>query len=660
MLLLRSRLSACSLATAAAAILLTAPARAQDAAPDQSVPLDPTSQIEPIPDLGIDWPDLAAPDQTPPPAPPAGKAAKPAGETTTDVVANRRYRVVLEGLENIGGEELRTRFNALSALVQNEDKAANAAQIDRRARQDEDLLNELLRAYGYYDATVMTRVETAADGRLTVMLEAEPGALYRFSEVALPGLEAAGSKAGELRRAFDVGTEDPVNAEKVTAARNNLALRLGREGFVFAKVGEPDVVVDHDTRTATLSVAVQPDGAKRFGQIRVEGKKLFGPKHLGRIARFRPGEPYDSAKIDDFRRALIQTSLVSSVSLTPVQTAQPDVVDIAVKLERAPPRTIAGELGYGTGEGVRAEVSWTHRNLIKPEGAVTFRGVAGTREQLLGASLRRSNFKRRDQVLNAQITASHTKRDAYDARTFTLGGGIERLTNIIWQKKWTWSYGAELVASDERDVIASTGQPRRRTYFIGALPTSLSYDGSNDLLDPTRGYRLSARVSPEVSLQGSAFGYVKAQIDGSVYVPLSEKITLAGRARLGSISGASRDRIAPSRRFYSGGGGSVRGYGYQKIGPVDVNGDPVGGRSLAEVALEARVRFGNFGVVPFIDAGNLYSETLPRFTGLRYGAGIGVRYHTNFGPIRLDVGTPLNPRRGDSRVAVYVSLGQAF
>ena len=119
--------------------------------------------------------------------------------------------------------------------------------------------------------------------------------------------------------------------------------------------------------------------------------------------------------------------------------------------------------------------------------------------------------------------------------------------------------------------------------------------------------------------------------------------------------------IAPSRRFYAGGGASVRGYGFQAIGPRDANNDPIGGRSLAEFSIEARVRtFGNFGVVPFLDAGNISTSPLPRLTGLRFGTGLGVRYYSNFGPIRLDVGTPINPQRGDSRIAVYVSLGQAF
>ena len=622
-------------------------------APADEAPLDPDSPLQPLPDLGVDWPDIAAP------------AAAPKGPTAsrnTDAAAERRYTVRLEGLDAIeDAARLRTRFDELSTLVDGQGKPANVAQIDRRAREDEDTMRELLRAFGHYDGTAQARVGGAdASGRIVVTMAIEPGPIYRYASVALPGIAAAGDKEAGLRRAFSVTRNDPVDAEKLIAAQMALKVELGREGFAFAKVGEPEVVVDHETRSAILSLAVAPGGERRFGQIVIQGRSLFGPRHLGRIARFRPGDPYDAALLDDLRRALIATSLVSSVQITPVETADPGTVDIAVHLERAPRRTVAAEAGYGTGEGARFEVSWTHRNLVKPEGAVTFQGIAGTQEQLLGAALRRSNFKQRDQVLNAQIIASHTNRDAYDARTFTLAGGIERLTNIIWQKKWTWSFGGELTASDERDVVQATGASRRRTFFIAAAPTSLSYDGSDDLLNPTRGYRLSGRFSPEASLQNGDFYYARAQIDGSVYLPVTGFTSLAARVRVGSIFGASRDRIAPSRRFYAGGGGSVRGYGYQDIGPRDVDNDPVGGRSLAEFSIESRIRFGDFGVVPFLDAGNLYTGALPRFTGLRYGAGLGVRYYTSFGPIRVDVGTPLNPRTGDPRLAVYVSLGQAF
>jgi translocation and assembly module TamA len=569
----------------------------------------------------------------------------------------QHYRVVLEGADALG-PTFRTRFDKLSALVTNQGKPANAAQINRRASDDEDLVRQLLAAQGHYDGRVVSTVNSnPQSGETIVRVQVTPGDAYKFSTVTLQGLDAAGREAPRLAKDFAVKSGDTVDADAVQAAVTAFKVDLGRQGYPFAKVGEPEVAIDHQANTAVLTLPVTPGERARFGKIVPTGPRpLFSTKHLQTIARFHPGQQYDAARLDDFRRALIATGLVSTVTLTPVATADPGVVDIDVHIDRAPPRTIAGELGYSTGEGVRVEASWTHRNLIAPEGAVTFRGVAGTREQSLGATLRMANFHARDRVLTAQVVASHTKFDAYDAHTFTIGGSLERQTNIIWQKTWIWSLGTEFVATDERH----TGDPNRKTYLVAAAPTSLAYDGTDDLLNPTRGFRLSGRFSPEFSLQAGTHAYVKIQLDASAYQPVTPSVVLAGRLRFGSIDGVARDSIAPSRRFYAGGGGSIRGYGYQKIGPVDQNGDPLGGKALTEFSAEARFRFGNFGVVPFLDGGNLYTSSLPSFSGLRYGTGVGVRYYSSFGPIRVDVGTPLNRRPGESRVAVYVSLGQAF
>ncbi len=616
---------------------------------DPTPALDPNSPLAPLPDIGVAWPDLAT-----------GPADPVTVATTTDANAETRYTWRVDGIDAIDSALLGQRFDQLSTLNANDGQVANAAQLDRRAREDGDLLTSLLRAEGYYDARVTTRVEPGA--KPLVVVEAEPGTRYTFKGVTIDGLAAAGDKAPALDTAFGVKPGDPVNSDAIVAGEASLTTQIGRQGFPFAKVGDSAIVVDHATRTATLDLSVAPGGAKRFGRIvALPGNRVFGADHVQEIARFVPGQPYDASGLDDLRRALIQTSLVSAVEVKPIPVSTDDTVDIGVKLDPAPPHTIAGELGYGTGEGARAEVSWTHRNLFPPEGALTLRSVIGTREQLGSIVFRRSNFEGRDRILTAQLSAAHTNRDAYDAKTYTLSGSLERQTNIFFQKTWTWSLGAELVASDERDVLLSTGLPRRRTFFIGALPTSLNYDGSDDLLNPTRGFRLGGRLSPEVSLQGSVFGYARTQIDASVYRTVHDGVVLAARTRLGTITGAPRDAIAPSRRFYAGGGASVRGYGYQAIGPRDANNDPIGGRSLTEFSIEARVKaFGNFGVVPFLDGGNIYTSPLPKFTGLQYGAGIGVRYYSNFGPIRLDVGTPLNPQAGDSRIGVYVSLGQAF
>jgi translocation and assembly module TamA len=149
-------------------------------------------------------------------------------------------------------------------------------------------------------------------------------------------------------------------------------------------------------------------------------------------------------------------------------------------------------------------------------------------------------------------------------------------------------------------------------------------------------------------------------LEGTAYYPVTGNIVIAGRARAGSIAGIARNDLPPSRRYYAGGGGSVRGFGYQELGPRSPDGKPVGGRAFNEFALEARYRFGNFGIVPFVDAGQVYEGIYPTAQDLRFGAGIGGRLYTNFGPIRVDVATPIARKPGESKVALYISIGQAF
>lgn len=582
-----------------------------------------------------------------------------------------RYRVTVnfvpsEELKELDQSAFTSRFKALSALERLANDDANLAQVNRRARDDRDLLDTMLRVYGYYDGEIRNSLErVAGEDRVALTFDVTSGPLYRLSAIDLAGLDAVGVNVPAMREAFGMNVGDAANSDRIVAGRIKLLTQLLETGFPFAETGEPDLLIDHEARTGALTVPVTPGGQYRFAAIVTDDDRLFGARHLQRIARFGPGDIFQASDVDDLRRAILATGLVSTVTLTPVaatppQGSEPGTVNVNVETVAAPLRTVAGELGYGTGEGIRAEVSWENRNLFPPEGLVRARAVGGTQEQLINLVFRRNNFLIRDRVLTAQLLASNTNRDAFEARTFLVAASLERQTNLIFQKKWTWSLGAELALSDERDSRARIVGGARRTFFIAALPTALTYDGSDDLLDPKSGFRLGGRLSPEYSLQSGSKGYVRMQVDGSYYQPVSDKIVLAARVRLGSIVGANRFDIAPSRRFYAGGGGSVRGFGFQQIGPRDGNNDPIGGNGLAEFSLEARVRFGDFGVVPFFDAGNVYASSLPDFTGLRYGAGIGVRYYSSFGPLRLDVGTPLNRQAGDSRIGIYISLGQSF
>ena len=678
-------------------LLFAAPCavRAQQAPPTESAP-EADQPLQAMPDIGVDWPDMGQADSvTPLPEDPmdaqaqdatqAQTGVQPAADaqamttpdTSVDAVSaedgqaddaasfadageERRYTVQLNGIDTIADAQFTLRFDELSVLRQGQGKSANLAQINRRMKEDGELLDRLLRAKGYYAARIRSAVAAPPPGsdRLSVSFDIVPGTQYLLESVDVTGLAETGEREADLRAAFPPKAGDPIDADVILAGRDTLSTRLAESGFPFAKVDEPEVRIDHEERNGDLDIIVTPGGFRRFGTIHVDDATLFDAHHVQEIARFDPGDTYMASDVEDLRRAIVATGLVSSVSLTPKDAGDGEHVDLDVAMRPAPLRTIAGELGYGTGEGYRAEVSWQHRNLFPPEGAATVRGVIGTQEQTASFTYRRSNFKRRDNVLTGLVSISNIKRDAYDARTINLSAAIERQSNILFQKKWVWRFGGELIASDEADAFSNGA---RRTFLIGAVPVSLTYDGSDDLLNPSKGFRLGARVSPELSFQNTTFGYARVQVDGSVYQPMTEKVVVAARARFGTILGSTVDQIAPSRRFYAGGGASVRGYGYQAIGPrYGEDDDPVGGKSLAEFSLETRVRFGNFGVVPFVDAGNISTSFLPRFRDLRIGAGMGVRYYSNFGPIRVDVGTPLNPQPGDPKVAVYVSLGQAF
>ena len=569
------------------------------------------------------------------------------------------------------------RFAALSAIENLSGKGEdNAAQLGARARTDSGLLRQLLRIYGYYDAEIEQTVSGIVPGQDAAVLKPsvrfniDPGARYHFGRVDLGDLPGTGSDFTALRSSFGIQTGDPLNNDGIVTARTGLDNALGESGYAFAKLGEPDLLVDHRREEGDLTVPLTTGGRYNFGPILSELPKFLSGGHLEDIARFDRGDLYKRSQVDDLRRAIIATGLVSSVGINARETAPPrgeapGTVALDVTMTKAPLRTIAGAIGYDSAEGIRAEASWEHRNLFPPEGMLRVRAIAGTKEQLAGVTLRRNNFRGRDQVLTFDLYANTVNRDAYVARTAAISATFEKVTTLIFQKPWVWSAGLEVVATNEREGDVGGVTTPRETYYIAALPLRGALDTSDNLLDPTQGYRAALRVSPEIVLrEGRTARYARIQADASIYRPVGKRIVLAGRVRLGSIPGTAIENIAPSRRFYAGGGGSVRGYGYQQIGPRDSLGSPSGGRSLTEFSIEARIKTGLFGgavsLVPFIDAGSVELGVTPRLRDMRYGAGLGLRYKTGFGPIRIDVGTPLNRREGDSRVAVYVSLGQAF
>lgn len=588
-----------------------------------------------------------------------------------DDEANRSiaYTVKVNGLavaDDSTDADLADLFGELSALYDGDGKADNAAMVRARLAADGDLMQRILASEGYYDAQVETRIDReegeGTQSRIAV-IDVKPGVRYTFSDIIIDAKPTVPPTL--IADNFPLSVGEPIVAERVQGAEAAIALKLPEEGYPFAKIGQRDILLDGATGDGVYTLPVDIGTRARFGNIETTGKLAFDAEHVGVLARFKRGELYDSRKVDDLRQALVATGLFATVSAEAQPTGESagddtQYVNMLVTQQAGPPRTIAASAGYGTGEGIRVEGSWTHRNFLPPEGALIGRALIGTKEQGVSATLRRSNAGRRDRTFELIADMTRSNYDAFEAITGRVAARVSYDSTPIWQKKLTYAYGVELLATREDDYDFNLGARSRDFYTILGVSGQVGIDRTDSLLDPTKGFRVTALVQPEGSLAGRFSPYARGRLDVSGYYPVTDSIVLAGRVRVGSIFGAARERLAPSRRFYAGGGGSVRGFGYQQLGPKDPNLDPIGGRSVNEAAVEARYRFGNFGVVGFVDAGQVYRGSTPNFSNMRYGAGIGGRFYTNFGPMRLDLATPINRQPGESRISVYVSIGQAF
>jgi len=463
----------------------------------------------------------------------ASKTANVAENADAVIVDVDAWRAILES------------FNDLSALEDGKGRAINRAEIGQRARADRQLLLDILQGQGFFDAEVIIAAEPpAVEGDpFVVALRVVPGRRYYLGQIAFSA--SAVQPPDLMAKSFVPKSGDPIVADIILAAEANITVALPQNGYPFAKVGQRDILLDSDTSLGDYTLPVETGARSYFGEVLTEGNTAFDADHVAILRRFKTGDLYDSRKVDDLRAALVATGLLSTVSVEPIAGAAPDgtsYADLLVRQEAAPPRSLAASAGYGTGQGFRAEASWTHRNLFPPEGSLTVAGALGTQEQAASVSFARANAGRRDRNIELTLAALHSNYDAFEAYTGRLAGTMAFVSTPIWQKKFTWSIGAEILATSEDRFDLTRGLRDRRIYYIGALPGQLGFDRSDDLLDPTQGYRVNLRFSPEASLGSGNQIYARAILDGSYYYPVNDSIVVAARARVGTISGIVRGR----------------------------------------------------------------------------------------------------------------------
>ncbi|PZQ17923.1 MAG: outer membrane protein assembly factor [Ancylobacter novellus] len=560
-----------------------------------------------------------------------------------------------------------------------------------RGKADIERIAAALMATGRYNAVVDVTVagvsvtsESAADAAqrarkpVPTLIRINPGAVFTFGAVRVAPADAGARAITFDLRKTGLETGKPAPSTAVFAAESKIVDQLRADGYPFAKTVGRDIVADHPRRQLDVTIKVEAGPRAPFGDVTITGTREVDPAvALGRVP-FRPGDRYDPEKIKKLKDALAKLDVFSSIRVR--EADRPDAsgrVPIAIEVEEKKFRYVGAAAKWDSVDGAGVNAYWGHRNLFG--GAEKLRIDAGVGrlienppseyEYKLGVHFEKPGIITGYDDLIVDVIAQRERPDAYWRDGVTGVVAIRRqLTDEL-----SLQIGVEGDYSKIRDTFGE------KNFLLAGLPIVATYDNTDNLLDPTKGVRVLLQAAPYYNAKGEqkSLNIFKGQI--SAYWSLDEdsRYILAGKIGAGSILGPSSTADVPAnRRFFAGGGGSIRGFAYQSASPacqdivpkphkaLDCDEDqPLGGRSLLETSVEARIKVTDtIGVVPFVDAGAAFDKAFPDFKeDIRVGAGVGLRYYTAIGPIRFDVATPVVGRsKNDPRVAFYVSIGQSF
>ncbi len=554
-----------------------------------------------------------------------------------------------------------------------------------RAKSDIDRLKTALGSFGHYDGTVAIHILgkdiddptlpdalDAATGPVEVQVAVNPGPMYHLRALAITGPSDPTSLA-EARAALKLAPGDPARAADVLQAGARMADALQSSGHALAKVGDPQATLVPSAHALDVSWRIDAGPRVDLGPITVEGLDRVNESYVRRRLSIHQGEQYDPAKIEAARQDLAAQGVFATVRARAAATLDAaGQIPIAIDVTERPRHVVGATAAYSTDLGASAGVTWSHRNLFgnaeKLDLAAAITQLGGTASKGQGynvtAALTKPDVFTRDQSVTVSLQAIKENLDAYD-RTAVLAG-------VQVNRKLTGTLSATAGIQAQQSRITQEGITR--DYTLLGLPIGLKYDdtGPGGLFEPTHGIKAALAGTPTASLahsQGSASNFTILQLTASTYLDPGRwfgaaegRSIIALRGIVGTIQGASTFQVPPDERFYAGGSGTVRGYKYQSVGPkfaADLN--PTGGTSLAAATIEYRQRIlDSFGAVIFADAGQVGTSSSPFGGQLRAGAGVGARYYTPIGPIRLDVALPLNRQRGDDAFELYIGIGQSF
>ncbi len=549
------------------------------------------------------------------------------------------------------------------AIGETERPIENRFEARRRARDAAESAIAVLRSEGYYAYEVQPDV--GSEDAPTALVRVTPGPRFVLAAPAInwKGAPPDAKAQAAAGAALHLTEGAPGRAIDVVGAEGRAVAAVQRLGYADAQTEPREVVVDHADHTLHPTFRIVAGELVRLDGMDFTTDGRTGEAWLLRLAPWKRGDAYDPEDVAELERRLLDTGVYDSVTvaLAPLENKTAEGLrPIVVSLAERKRRTIELGASYATTEGLGLDARWTHYNVLGRADTLALVGRASNIDSKAEVDLTLPHWLRPQQTLKSAAGVYRTRTDAY---TETGVGARADVTRRYGKTSYV-TLGASLDFSRTDELTLKTLAPLGRDLVTVGSLADVSWDRSDDPLNPRRGWRFSARAEPTLIVgAGGDLPFTKVQTQASAYLPIGARAStvLAARVHLGSIVNGTVSDIPASRRFYAGGGGSVRGFAYQAVGPRLANNTPQGGISLFEASLEARRDLtAKWGVVAFVDAGSIGRNPAPGFQNLSIGAGLGVRYNLGFAPIRFDVAVPVTDRKNAGPFQIYISIGQSF
>ena len=571
--------------------------------------------------------------------------------------ASLSYEVRFVGLEDMAALKSILDRSQLVSLQHRPPASING--LHYRIAADIPPLIQVLHAYAYYDAAITSDV-VEEQGEIRVDLFIHPGPQYKLASYEIFSGDC--SKLALVENCCPLTPEclglkigDPALSVKLVNAELKLLTNLARCGHPLAAVEKRRIEVDMESERVNAAACIQEGPLSKFGPMTYFGVEKINPRFIEKKVAWKEGDIYNADLIEETQRRLLKSELFSSVLISHGEELDSmGELPMKMRITEARHRQISVGAYYATVDGPGVTFAWINRNFGGMGDVLSAQGDFSKRYWAGNITYKKADFISFDQTLKALAEVSREKIHPYLAFTYQFASYIERPLG----KKRFVSGGLEL------QNITVSNSASNGDYFLIGLPLYGSYDASDDPLDPKIGYTLAYSIVPYQSVMHANQRFAKQRLTGTFYVPMSPKknIVLALRMQLGSIAGARRENVPLPILFLGGSEDDLRGYKYKTVSPV-IGTKPLGGRSAVFASAEIRFKIKEkIGIVPFADFGTVTFSETPQFNAKWYKSiGLGLRYFAFFGPLRFDIGFPLDKRKKiDSNFQIYASVGQAF